>query len=562
VSFTLVNQSWWNAKVNILRVALVSAVALVLAPTAFAQDTLGSQGAADQQVTSRQNDAEPAPLIFWNRQITIFRAYSDHLSPQERAIRAAARLAALPESGSGWQITTTEVSSGQTSGVLLAVNGYIAFAILDGDLDREAQETLKTASDYATSQLRAALDARTQQRRGSVLLRGIGLSLAATALLVLGLWLAIRAGRRILAGIDRDAATKPQALQVLDFDVRPLILSMNRGLVKLTTAALILVMLYVWLTFVLLRFPYSEPWGRQLTGFLIDLAQRFANGFVRSIPGMFTVAVIFILTRIATRVVNRFFSEVERGTLASSWLHSDTARATRRLVVVLMWIFALVVAYPYIPGSSTEAFKGISVFVGLMVSLGSAGFVNQVMSGLVVIYSRALRRGEFVRIGDDIGIVTDVGMLSTKLLTRKKEEITIPNAVLVGTRTVNYSRQANNEGAMVGTTVTIGYDAPWRQVHEMLLYAADQTSGVRKEPAPRVWQTALSDFYVEYELVVNLDHPEERVPVLSELHMHIQDAFNEQGVQIMSPHFETQPNEKVFVPKSQWFQTDSSKAKE
>jgi small-conductance mechanosensitive channel len=222
-------------------------------------------------------------------------------------------------------------------------------------------------------------------------------------------------------------------------------------------------------------------------------------------------------------------------------------------VVVLVWIFAITVAYPYIPGSSTDAFKGVSVFVGLMISLGSAGLVNQVMSGLVVIYSRALRVGEFVRVGDDVGTVSEVGMLSTKILTRKREEITIPNAVMVGTKTVNYSRHADDAGGVVGTTLTIGYDAPWRQVHAMLLQAAAQTAGVRKDPAPRVWQKALSDFYVEYELVFNLDHPEERTPILSELHMYIQDAFNEQGVQIMSPHFETQPKEKVFVPKSQWF---------
>jgi small-conductance mechanosensitive channel len=547
--------------VNTLRVALVSAIAFVLSPAAFAQETSRSEGATDQQVTSRQNVPEPAPLVFWNRQITIFRANADHLSPQERARRAAARLAAVPESGSGWQITATEISSAQATGVLMTVNGYLAFAILDDDLDQEAQETLKTAADHATTQLRAALEARTQQRRGSVILRGIGLSVAATALLLLGLWISFRVGRRILAGLDQEA-TKARPLKVLDFDLRPLVLGINRGLVKLTIAAAIAVMLYVWLTFVLLRFPYSEPWGRGLTNFLIGLAERLANGFLRSIPGMFTVVVIFLLTRIGARIVNRFFYEVEQGRLASSWLHSDTARATRRLVTVLIWIFGLVVAYPYIPGSSSDAFKGISVLVGLMVSLGSAGFVNQVMSGLVVIYSRALRRGDFVKIGDDIGTVSDVGMLSTKLLTRKKEEITIPNAVLVGTKTVNYSRQASDGGSMVGTTITIGYDAPWRQVHEMLLHAADQTSGVRKEPQPRVWQIALSDFYVEYELVVNLDHPEDRLPVLSELHMHIQDAFNEQGVQIMSPHFESQPKEKVFVPKAQWAQKDSGNAKE
>jgi len=175
------------------------------------------------------------------------------------------------------------------------------------------------------------------------------------------------------------------------------------------------------------------------------------------------------------------------------------------------------------------------------------------MSGLVVVYSRALKAGEFVRIGDDLGTVTDVGMLSTKIITRKREEITIPNAVLVGTKTVNYSRHAADVGARVGTTVTIGYDAPWRLVHAMLLNSARQTPGVRNEPPPLVLQRALQNFYVEYELVFSVDKPEERAPILSELHQNIQDAFNEQGVQIMSPAFESQPDEKVFVPKSKWF---------
>ena len=312
-------------------------------------------------------------------------------------------------------------------------------------------------------------------------------------------------------------------------------------------------MVYVWLTFVLLQFPYTYPWGRQLGIFLKDLFGRLGAGILDSIPGMFTVVVIFLLGRVVARVVGGIFRRVENGDLDLPWLHRDTARATRHLVVALIWIFAITVAYPHIPGSHTDAFKGISVLLGLMVSLGSAGLINQVMSGLVVVYSRALKAGEFVRIGDDLGTVTDVGMLSTKIFTRKREEITIPNAVLVGTKTVNYSRHAAGVGARVGTTVTIGYDAPWRLVHAMLLHSAKQTAGVRKEPTPLVLQRALSNFYVEYELIFSVDKPEERAPILSELHQNIQDAFNEQGVQIMSPAFESQPDEKVFVPKSKWF---------
>jgi small-conductance mechanosensitive channel len=210
------------------------------------------------------------------------------------------------------------------------------------------------------------------------------------------------------------------------------------------------------------------------------------------------------------------------------------------------------VAYPYIPGSETDAFRGVSVFVGLMLSLGSAGLVNQVMSGLVVVYARAIRAGEYVRIGEIEGVVSEVGLLSTKIATVRKEEVTVPNAVMINQATTNYSRLADRDGAVITTSVTIGYDAPWRQVHALLCLAADRTAAVRKDPPPRVAQRQLGDFYVEYLLLVNVDRPDQRPIILSALHANIQDAFNEFGVQIMSPHFVAQPAGTVVVPKEQW----------
>ena len=495
---------------------------------------------------------DPAPVVFWNRQITVLRAYYEQVSPAERAARAVERLNALPNA-SEWNVVASEISSGNVTGALITVNGHLAIAILPDDLDRESGENLKTAADNAAAQLRSALAARSEQRRLPVLLRGFALSIAATILLLIGLWIIIRIGRRMLAQVDQLASARWRP-KLGGFDLQPFVHSINRNLVKLTGLAAVVVMVYVWLTFVLLRFPYSQPSGQRLGSFLINLFAMLGRGVVNSLPGLFTVLVIFLLARIAVRVLNGVVGQVERGQLDLPWLDRDTARATRRLVAVIIWIFALIIAYPFIPGSGTDVFKGIGVLVGLMISFGSAGLINQMMSGLVVIYSRALKPGEFVRIGDeDYGVVTEVGLLSTKLLTRKREEITVPNAVLIGAKTVNYSRHAAAAGSDVGTTLTIGYNTPWRQVHAMLLQAADQTAGIRKDPAPRVWQKALSDFYVEYELVFSLDRPEDRVPILSELHKNIQDAFNEQGVQIMSPHFEAQPDEKVFVPKSNWF---------
>jgi small-conductance mechanosensitive channel len=205
-----------------------------------------------------------------------------------------------------------------------------------------------------------------------------------------------------------------------------------------------------------------------------------------------------------------------------------------------------------LPGSSSEAFKGVSVFLGLMVTLGSSGVMGHMMSGLVLVYSRSLRAGDVVRVNDIEGMVSEVGVLSVKVINSRKEEYTIPNAVIVGTTVKNYTRLSREVGPVLTTGVTIGYDAPWRVVYEMLLAAADRTAGVRKHPAPLVFQPELSDFYVVYQLTVRLEPGSDRLGVLTELHQNIQDAFNERGVQIMSPHFEGQPGERVWVPKSKW----------
>ena len=193
-----------------------------------------------------------------------------------------------------------------------------------------------------------------------------------------------------------------------------------------------------------------------------------------------------------------------------------------------------------------------------MLTLGSAGFVGHLLSGFIVIYSRSLRPGEIVKVDETIGTVSEVGALATRLVTVRGEEISIPNSVLVGSTVTNYTRL----NALLCVTVTIGYDAPWRQVHAMLLLAAARTPGLHADPASKVVQRALTDFYVEYELRASLREGQQRFAVLSELNGHIQDVFNEFGVQIMSPHYEGQPDKSVVVPKSDWYpapaQSDSA----
>jgi small-conductance mechanosensitive channel len=309
----------------------------------------------------------------------------------------------------------------------------------------------------------------------------------------------------------------------------------------------------VWLTFTLRRFPYTRPWGESLRAFLIERLSSMGLLIAGAIPNLFTVLLIFLLIRFAVKLAHAFFDSVLEGRLDLPYVHPETAQPTRRLVTMLFWLLGLVVAYPYLPGSGSDAFKGLSVFVGLVLSLGSSGIVNQLMSGLTLTYSRAMRAGDFVRIGEVEGTITQLGGLSTKVKTPRGEEVTIPNAVVMSQVTTNYSRFAATEGVYVPTSLTIGYDTPWRQVHALLLLAAERTPGIRATPKPTVRQPALQDFYVQYTLLICLEQPNTRSATLTALHANIQDAFNEYGVQIMSPNYEADPNSRKVVPPEEWY---------
>jgi small-conductance mechanosensitive channel len=304
---------------------------------------------------------------------------------------------------------------------------------------------------------------------------------------------------------------------------------------------------------VLAGFDLTSPLADQLHDWLIAKLAWLGEGVLDSLPGVATVAIILVLTRAGADLARYFFEAVQKGRIQVGMFHAETAAATRRICTLIVWALGISIAYPYLPGSSSEAFKGISVLLGLMLTLGSAGLITQVMSGLVIVYSRSLARGDFVDVNGVQGVVTEIGALAAKVVNVQNEEVTIPNSVVVASAIRNYSKLGGSQGTLLTTKVTIGYDAPWRQVQAMLIGAARATRGVREAPAPYVYQRALSDFYVEYELFASIDRPAERIPILSELHANILDEFNRHGVQIMSPHYLGQPSQAVVVPEDRWF---------
>ena len=504
--------------------------------------------AAAAQSASRSD--HPATLRYLNRPIAVLRADVLGRSPAERARAAVQVLDRLVDEQPRGTVNTERMGDAY----LLQVAGQSVFAILPEDVDALAGEDIDGKVSLASNSLTIAFGEAVELRNPSRLLVA-GLSAVGATVVFIGLlWTlrrahragAARLGRRVERSLDRMPGVAEIGRTMRTADL------IRRGS-AFFSVVLALLLTDAWLTFVLRRFPYTRPWGESLRSRVLSVVSSLGEALVDALPGLFTVLVIVVVARFVSRLVVLAFDLVERGRMAVPGVYPETALPTRRIVVALVWLLALVVGYGYLPGSDSDAFKGVSVFVGLIVSLGSTGIMNQVMSGLTITYSRALRLGDFVKVGDIEGTVTHLGTLATKIKTPRNEDITIPNAVVLSNSTTNYSRHAHDEGVFIPTSITIGYDAPWRQVQALLLLAAGRTPGLRATPPPVVRQTALQDFYVQYTLLVCVEHPQLRLPVLDALHANIQDAFNEYGVQIMSPNYEADPEGPKVVPRSRWF---------
>ena len=524
---------------------------LLLAAPAGAQTTeaLPQGSSLDAAVKTAVVTDPPATLVFANRPIVRFRATVMSRPPAERAAAAVFVLNRLIDAHPGGVVATSALGDAR----IVTLDGRAVFGILPQDINELTDETVDGAASEAAAKLQLAFNEAVELHTPSRLLRSVLRTLGATVLFLGALWLLRRGYRASTQRLRQTAQRKMEQLPGSEIIVHAS--RATKLVARASAVAWLLLALLVtdaWLTFVLRQFPYTRPWGESLRASAINILLSLGRMAVDALPGLFTVFVIVVITRILVRLVTALFEAADRDRVHIPGVYPETAQPTRRIVVALLWLFALIVSYGYLPGSNSDAFKGASVFVGLIVSLGSTGIMNQIMSGLTLTYSRALRLGDFVKVGDIEGTVTHLGILAMKVKTQHRVEITIPNAVVVSSETTNYSRYAEGEGVFVPTSVTIGYDAPWRQVHALLLAAAERTPGIRPEPKPEVRQTALQDFYVEYTLLVCLERPQLRGVMLNSLHANIQDAFNEAGVQIMSPHYESDPEGPKLVPRSQW----------
>ena len=436
-------------------------------------------------------------------------------------------------------------------------------SVLDADAKLEGVRRQILAELYRR-RIAEAMVAYRSDRNPRVLLTHSLYALGATlavAILLFGLrrayrWLDARVTRRLAARIETLEQKSVHLIRASQIRYA------LQGAFKTLRVLLTLVILYLYLNYVLELFPWTRPASRGLFDLVVDPLRVMGTALVREIPDLVFVAILIVVTRYVLKLAKLFFDGIEQGGIKVSSLDSELAQPTYRIFRLLILVFAVVVAYPYIPGSESDAFKGISLFLGLVFSLGSTSVIGNLVAGYSMIYRRAFKIGDRIKVGEVTGDVLERKLLVTRLRSVKNEEIVIPNSEILNSNIVNFSTLARDQGLILHTTVGIGYETPWRQVEAMLRMAAERTPGLLATPEPFVLQKALGDFCVTYEINVYCNQPQAMARIYTVLHQNILDVFNEYGVQIMTPAYEGDTEQPKVVPRARWFEAPAEPPRE
>lgn len=362
-------------------------------------------------------------------------------------------------------------------------------------------------------------------------------------------WLFRKLKKRIL--LLKETKLKPFKIQEYELLDTAKQVSLLLMLANLGRYLFMLVQLLFTVPLVFIVFPQTEKLAYTLLGYLWMPIRQILKGIVDYIPNLFTIVVIWLAIKYMIRLIRYLAREVEAERLKINGFYPDWAMPTYHIVRFLLYAFMIAMIYPYLPGANSGVFQGISVFVGLIVSLGSSTVIANIIAGLVITYMRPYKLGDRIKLNDTTGNVVEKTPLVTRIRTPKNELITIPNSFIMSSHTVNYSSSAREYGLIIHSEVTIGYDAPWRKVHQLLIDAALNTPGVIDDPRPFVLETSLSDWYPVYQINAYIRDADRLPQIYSNLHQNIQDYFNEAGIEIMSPHYMAmRDGNETTIPKN------------
>jgi len=528
------------------------AVMLLAGALGFALPALGAETQAAKDGAADTGADLPAAPVEIDGHV-LFRVRGTSVLPAEK--RAAAIVGRIETLAADGDLPVEAAHAVEfESGTGIFVGNQRVLVVLDADAQLESVDRRVLASTIVYG-IQEAITRYRQERSREALVRKAARAIIASTILAVLFALVLWFSRRLHAALESRYRQRVHSVGIQSFQIvrAEQIWDALQRLISGARVIVLFVAGFIYLQYVLTLLPWTRGTANRLLGYILDPLGVMGRGIVKEIPDMFFLAILFSITRYLLKLVHLFFAAVGRGEVALSGFDPEWAESTYKLVRVVAVVFTLVVAYPYIPGSDSEAFKGISIFIGIIFSLGSSSAIANLIAGYLMTYRRAFRVGDRVKIGETMGDVVETRLQVTHLKTIKNEEVIIPNSTILNNEVVNYSSLARRDGLILHATVDIGYGTPWRQVEAMLLMAAQRTAGLMKEPVPFILQQALGGFAVTYELNVYCDNAQSMARTYTALRRNILDVFNEYGVQIMTPAYEGDPEAPKVVRKEDWF---------
>ncbi|QPH39603.1 mechanosensitive ion channel family protein [Pedobacter endophyticus] len=488
------------------------------------------------QIDSLRAIVKGMPVVFDADTIFYIFAKFGSFSASDRAHAITERLERISETP-GFSTDSLKLSPGEQAIDLLYGNN-----LLLSITEQDAMWARKDRNSYAAEikrKISASLNKFKEENSWQVLLKEILLTLLVISVVIGLIYLINKLFKKLKSKILSTDNKLGKGIKIRNYELLDSERQQGALNILIRTIRYIVILLVIYLAIPVLFgiFPFTRDLSVNLINYILSPLRKIGVSIWNYIPNLMTILVLLLVFRYVIRLVRFLKTEIERGKLTIPGFYKDWANPTYQIIRVLILAFMLIVIFPYLPGSDSGVFKGVSVFVGVLFTFGSAGALGNLVAGLVLTYMRAFRIGDRVRIGDVTGDIIEKTLLVTRVRTIQNEVVSIPNSTVMNNHTINFSIEAAEKGLIVNTTVTIGYDVPWRQVHQLLIDAALATELIEAEPAPYVLQTSLDDYYVSYRLNAHTKSPNRQAVIYSGLHANIQDEFNKAGVEIMSPHY-------------------------
>ncbi|MFN7246069.1 MAG: mechanosensitive ion channel family protein [Microcystis sp.] len=493
-----------------------------------------------QNPTQPENKIDGFPVMLDGKTLFFIRRGVSSFSAEERANAITRRIERIAQNDSIPIENLTIEQLPDDNSLYLSVDQEVILTVTERDA-KAYRSTPKVLAQQALQKIQVAIAQYRQDRKPEQLLKNIIYTVIATFAFLIISFAVIKISGKLFPFIRRLIESLTPGIQIGNVEI----VSSSKisffwlRVLRIIRLLVLFLLLFNYATFVLRLFPWTRVFGESILGYFYQSLELVLSSIGQYLPNAFIIAIIIFITYYLIRLIKPFFTAIERGNLVIPGFYTDWAKPTYNLLLVIIIALAAIVAFPYLPGFDSPAFRGVSVFLGLLLSLGSTSAIANVIGGIILIYTRAFRIGDHIQVGDVIGDLIEKNFLVIRICTPTNKIITIPNSSLLSSNVINFSISSRelNRNLIIQTTITLGYDLPWRKAHKTLIEAALETEHILKEPAPFVLQTSLDNFYISYQLNAYTNQPNLMVIIYSELHQNIQDKCNEAGIEILSPSY-------------------------